>query len=217
MSEHHDDVRVVIIEDHRLVAESLSDVLGGEPGLQMAGIAEDGASGIDLVARERPDVALVDYRLPDMDGIAVTSAIRDRYPATRVVMVTSMVGESTLLKAIEAGCSGYVVKSSPLDEVVAAIRTAARGESAISPSMLTKVLPRLSSGFRAAASTVTSREREVLALLAEGRTNAEIAEALVVSTNTVRNHIQNALVKLGAHTRLEAVAIAVREGVIDRE
>lgn len=208
--------RVAIIEDHRMVAESLADVLGGEPDLEVVGIADSGEAGVELAARVRPDVALVDYRLPGIDGIEVALAIRRGSPRTRIVMLTSVVGDAVLARAIDAGCSGYVIKSSPLDEVIASVRAAARGESAISSTLLSRVLPRLSSSYQEPAGTLTAREREVLAQVAMGKGNADIAASLLVSVNTVRNHIQNTLNKLEAHSRLEAVAIAVRRGLIER-
>jgi DNA-binding NarL/FixJ family response regulator len=138
------------------------------------------------------------------------------HPDAQVVMVTSMEGEDIVVAAVEHGCAGYLLKSSPLPEVLEAVRAVARGESTISPAVLRRVLPRLRRDYQRVGATLTGREREVLALLADGLANAAIARQLGLSVNTVRNHVQNVLMKLNAHSKLEAVAVASREGLLDR-
>jgi len=208
--------RVLVVDDHRMVAEGLAEAIDGEDDLEVVAIAYTGAEAIVAAQVHRPDVVVVDHRLTDMDGLDVTVQILADRPGTQVVMITSVLSELTLLKAIDVGCAAFVVKHSPISEVISAVRAAARGEAVVSPALLARVLPRLQSGWSGPGAQLTPREREVLQLLADGRSNQEIADQLFLSRNTVRNHVQNALAKLNAHSKLEAVAIARREGIVDR-
>ena len=199
-----------------MVADGLAEAINAEDDLEVVGI-EDTVEGSVLAAeRLSPDVVLMDYRLRDGDGLDATRRIREGRGDTQVVMVTSAEGDAIAIAAIEAGCTAFVVKNSPIAEAVRAIRAAARGESTISPALLAKLLPRVRRDYQPVAESLTPREREVLGYLAEGLANTAIAERMVVSVNTVRNHVQNVLTKLDAHSKLEAVAIAVREGIIER-
>lgn len=209
-------VRVVICDDHRLVAQGLAMLLGAHPDMDVVGIAATVAEVRRLCAARRPHVVLMDYALPDGDGVAATAAIKAAHPEVKVVMLTSFVDEEVLVAAIEAGCSGYVTKAKGAEELSAAVRLAAEGEALVSADMLARLLPRLRRSHRGVGSDLSTRERQVLDLLADGASKETIAARLVLSTNTVRNHIQNVLVKLGAHSRLEAVATAAREGLIRR-
>ena len=167
-----------------------------------------------LIATARPDVVLLDHRLPDGDGVSAIGELRAIRPAIRVVVLTASAADHVLIAAIEAGASGFVSKTRSLGEVTSAVRAAATGEAVISPEMLSRLLPRLSRTAGAPHQELTEREREVLGLLADGLTNAAIAEQLVVSVHTVRNHVANLSAKLGAHSKLEALSIAVREGLL---
>jgi len=161
-----------------------------------------------------PDVVLMDYELPDGTGVDAAERIKAELPDTKVVMVTSYTDEGVLVRAIEAGCSGYVTKHKVIEEVVSAVRAAAAGEALISPAMLARLLPKLRPTKRGVGADLTSREIEVLSLLAEGLANQAIADKLVISVHTVRHHVQNIITKLQAHSKLEAVATAAREGII---
>lgn len=209
-------IRVLICDDHHLVAEGLSLLLGAQADIDVVGVASTVEEVLERCASRHPDVVLMDYALPDGDGVAATAQIKGRHPAVKIVMLTSYVNEEVLVAAIEAGCSGYVTKAKGGEELTAAVRLAAEGEALVSPDMLARLLPRLRRQQRGIGADLTGRERQVLALLAEGATKEVIAQRLVLSTNTVRNHIQNVLVKLGAHSRLEAVATATREGLLHR-
>jgi DNA-binding NarL/FixJ family response regulator len=167
-----------------------------------------------LVKSALPDVILLDHRLPDGDGVAAIGRFRALRPDVRVVVLTASAADHVLVAAIEAGASGFLSKTRSLGEVTSAVRAAATGEAVISPEMLARLLPRLHRGGRSGGSELTEREREVLGLLADGLSNAAIAEQLTVSVHTVRNHIANLSAKLGAHSKLEALAIAVREGLL---
>jgi DNA-binding NarL/FixJ family response regulator len=214
MSEAPDPIRVLLIDDHQMFADSLARLLSDESGIEVVGVRSTGAAGVALAAALKPTVVLVDYRLPDLDGVAVTTWIKAQDPDTYVVMLTGSADDDVLLNAIEAGCSGYLTKDRAAAEVVQAVRLAAAGEATISPGELARLLPQLRRGQHSLGSDLTAREREILALLAAGTSNSAIAATLHLSVNTVRNYVQSILTKLGAHSKLEAVAIGVRTGLI---
>lgn len=153
--------------------------------------------------------------MPDQDGVELARQIKGRFPAIMVVMLTGSADDRVLLAAIEAGCSGFLTKDRAAAEVADAVRAAAQGEALISPAMLARLLPKLSRSHRSLGTDLTERERGILTLLALGRTNRVIADELRLSVNTIRNYVQSILAKLGAHSKLEAVSTAVREGIID--
>lgn len=210
-------IRVLITDDHAVFADGLAALLTSEPDLAVAGIAGTVADAASLAARSCPDVVLMDYELADGTGVEATALVLEACPSAKVVMLTSFTDDAILLAAIEAGCSGFVTKHRAGREVLDAIRAAAAGEALITPSLLARLLPRLRREPIRQASKLTAREIEVLELLAEGLSNQAIADRLDVSLNTVRNHVQNVLTKLHAHSRLEAVAAAVRRGLIERD
>jgi two-component system response regulator DevR len=207
-------IRVLIVDDHQMVAESLAAAFQPEKDIELVGIAGTAGEAKHLVEIERPDVVLMDFRLPDQDGAAATAEIKARRPETQVVMVTSADDEAVLLQCLEAGCSGFIPKQRPVRELLEAVRAVHAGEALVSPPMLARLLPRLRPGHREATSELTPRELDILRLLAEGLSNQVIAERLGITRNTVRNHVQSILAKLEAHSKLEAVATAVREGII---
>lgn len=210
-------IGVVVCDDHRVVAEALAAVLAIQPDLDVVATVGTVVDLLGVVRGGRPHVVLLDYELPDGDGVAATAALKAAVPDVKVVMLTSYTDESVLLAAMEAGCSGYVTKHSGSAEVAAAVRGAAAGEAVVSPDMLARLLPRLARGTdRAPGRNLTARELEVLELLADGASSHEMAARLFLSGNTVRNHVQSVLTKLGAHSRLQAVSIAVREGIVSR-
>jgi DNA-binding NarL/FixJ family response regulator len=207
-------VRVLIVDDHDVLASSLAMVLDAEPDLMSVGVAGTLEKARGMVVSTTPDVILLDHRLPDGDGVAAIGELRRLRPSAQVVVLTASAADHVLVAAIEAGASGFVSKSRSLDELTSAVRAAATGEAVISPEMLARLLPRLQRSGRARHNDLTEREREVLGLLADGLSNAVIAEQLFVSVHTVRNHIANLSAKLGAHSKLEALSIAVRDGLL---
>ncbi len=211
-----DQIRVVVIDDHEMFADSLARVLTQVDDIDVLAIAQTGEDGFTASRRHQPDVAVVDYHLPDGDGVTLATRIRTASPETQIVILTALADERIALAAIEAGCAGFLTKDKAVDELVLAVRTVHAGESYVPQSMLSELLPRLRSSYRGVGTDLTKREREVLQLLAEGNSNEAVASELVVSKHTVRNHVQNILGKLKAHSRLEAVAIAVREGLVSR-
>ena len=199
-----------------MVAQGIVELVGAEPDLDVIGVEATMEGATNAAARLRPDVVLMDYRLPDGDGVEATRRIREVAPATAVVMVTSVASENVVLGAIDAGCAAFVLKDSPVQDVIDATRAAGRGEAVIAPSVLARLLPRLRRTTAMAPTALTEREQQVLELLVEGLSSQAIADRLFLSMNTVRNHVQNILVKLGAHSRIEAVATAVRSGLVHR-
>ena len=207
-------IRVVIVDDHQMFAQGLEVILGADPSIEVVATAGSVEEGTAAVRLHSPDVVLMDYELPDGDGAQATLRIKEEKPETQVVMVTSFDDEGVLVRAIEAGCSGFITKHKAIQEVASAVRAASAGEALISPSMLARLLPRLRHNPRGLGTDLTPREMETLQLLAQGMSNQQMAEKLVLSLHTVRNHVQNVITKMGAHSKLEAVATAVREGII---
>lgn len=207
-------VRVLIVDDHEVLAASLALVLDDQPDMTTVGVAGTIAKAKALVVSATPDVVLLDHRLPDGDGVAAIGELRRLRPSAEVVVLTASAADHVLVAAIEAGAAGFVSKTRSLAEVTAAVRAAASGEAVISPELLARLLPRLQRGRQSGHNDLTEREREVLGLLAEGLSNAAIAKQLTVSVHTVRNHIANLSAKLGAHSKLEALSIAVRDGLL---
>lgn len=216
MSDSEGRIRVLVIDDHEVLASSLAHVLDAEPDMRTVGVAGTLEKARALVQSTAPDVVLLDHRLPDGEGVAAVPGLRELRPSIRIVVLTASAADHVLVQAIEHGVSGFVSKTRSLGEVTAAVRAASTGEAVISPEMLARLLPRLQrgGGGGGAGTSLTAREREVLGYLADGLTNAAIAERLVVSVHTVRNHIANLSAKLGAHSKLEALSIAVRQGLL---
>jgi DNA-binding NarL/FixJ family response regulator len=205
---------VLIVDDHDVLASSLAMVLDAESDITSIGVATTLEQARSMIGSTHPDVLLLDHRMPDGDGVNAIPSLRELRPSIGIVVLTASSADHVLLAAIEAGASGFLSKTRSLDEVTAAVRAAAAGESVISPEMLARLLPRFSRSSPHAVDELTEREREVLALVAEGLSNAAIAERLVVSVHTVRNHIASLSGKLGAHSKLEALSIAVRRGLL---
>lgn len=206
-------VRVLICDDHRILADGLAALLQMQPGIEVVAVAGSAEEVVAQSATHRPDVVLMDYELPDGSGVDATPHVIEASPTTRVVILTSFSDDAVLLAAIHAGATGFVTKHSNAAHLADAVRMAAAGESVIPPDLLSRLLPRLR-GEASGGITVTGRELEILALVADGATNIEIGRQLHLSPNTVRNHLARLYPRLGARSRLQAVAIAVREGLL---
>ena len=197
-------------------------VLADEVGIEVVGEAEDGDAAVEAAIDLAPDVVLMDVRMPKRSGIEATRAIAEAVPSARIVMLTVSDEEEDLYEAIKAGATGYLLKEISIEEVAEAIRAVMNGQSLITPSMASKLLTEFSSLSKKAEArqavpgpTLTSRELEVLKLVAQGMSNKEIAGELYISENTVKNHVRNILEKLHLHSRMEAVMYAVREKILD--
>lgn len=207
--------RLLIVDDHSMFADSLSMALSTESDMTVVGTAPTLARARAMIVSEAPDVVLLDHRLPDGLGVDSIHELKELRPSAKIVVLTAVAEDAMLVTATEAGCAGFILKTSPLDELVAAVRTAAAGEIMVSSELLARLLNRLHHRDDEPAHDLTGREREILALIAEGLTNGAIAKRLFISVNTVRNHVQNILAKLDAHSKLEALSIAIRDGLID--
>lgn len=207
-------IRVLIVDDQEVLAASLAIVLAAEDDMVSVGTARTIGEAQALVPHALPDVVLMDHRLPDGDGIAAIPELQALRPSARYVVLTASTSDQVLVAAVEAGATGFLSKSRSLDEVKSAVRAAHSGEAVISPELLARLLTRLSPRRGGSQVELTDRELEVLTLLAEGLTNNEIAARLVVSVHTVRNHVSNLSAKLGAHSKLEALTMAIRQGLL---
>lgn len=203
-------IRLMLIDDHDMVVQSLRVVLELEHDIEVVATANSVAEGVAGAAAHLPDVILMDYYLPDGDGISAAARIRSEHPSIKIVLLTGSDDPDALQRAVDAGCLGYLDKAGPLDELAAAVRVAATGHVVISADDLTKIVL----GTRGDVASLTRRERDTLYLIAEGLTNKAIAERLMLSVHTVRNNVQTILTKLGAHSKLEAVAIAKRRRLL---
>ena len=211
--------RVVVVDDDYMVARVHSAFVERIPGFTVVGSASDGAGALRLVRELLPDVVLLDVYMPGRSGLETCAAIKEMSPSTRIVMLTASDDEGNLYDAIKNGASGYLLKDSSIDQVEQAIRLVADGQSLISPSMATKLLDEfklMSSAEESLPSPrLTTRELEVLRLVARGHNNRQVAAELFISENTVKNHVRNILEKLQLHSRMEAVMYAVRERLFE--
>ena len=223
-SEPYDGVptRVVIVDDHVLYRRGLDLVLSSEPDIEVVGEADSGQSAIAAVEEHRPDVVVLDVRMPRMNGIEACEAIKARYPHTQIIMLTTSDDEQDLFDAVRAGANGYLLKDVPPEEVVSGIRTLRSGGSLVSPTMAASLMRQFAclarnegDGAVPTGARLTEREREVLVHVARGMGNREIAKSLFISENTVKNHVRSILEKLQLHSRVEAAMYAVRERLVD--
>ena len=215
-------LRVLIVDDHALFRRGLQMVLAQEPDIEVVGEASDGSEAVEKAKTLKPDIVLMDVRMPRRSGIEATGDIRDMLPGAKILMLTISDEEADLYESIKAGASGYLLKEISIEEVADAIRSVMAGQSRISPSMASKLLSEFAAisqraGDRRelAAAKLTDREMQVLKLVAQGLNNKDIAERLFISENTVKNHIRNILDKLHLHSRMEAVVYAVREKLLE--
>jgi DNA-binding NarL/FixJ family response regulator len=217
-----DDIRVMICDDHALFRRGLIMVLEAEDDIDVVAEAEDGEDAVEKAVEFVPDVVLMDVRMPGVDGIEATRRIAEKVPTAKILMLTVSDEEEDLYEAIKAGATGYLLKEVSIEEVAPAARAVVAGQSLISPSMASKLLGEFSNLAKRAEERssvptprLTERELEVLRLVAQGKSNREIAGDLYISENTVKNHVRNILEKLHLHTRMEAVMYAVREKLLD--
>ncbi|QAY70062.1 response regulator [Xylanimonas protaetiae] len=199
-------VRVLVVDDHPVVRSGLVGMLAVEPDLEVVGEAGDGHEAVRLAAALAPDVVLMDLRMPGLDGVGATTAIAGTGP--RVLVLTTYDTDADILRAVEAGATGYLLKDTPRDALVRGIRAAAQGQTVLAPTVAT----RLVGSVRTSAERLTPREAEVLGLVAEGCSNAEVGRRLFIAEATVKTHLLRAFAKLGADDRTGAVTEARRRG-----
>jgi DNA-binding NarL/FixJ family response regulator len=218
--------RLAIVDDHELARESLQNMLSDETDIEIVGEAANGRQALLLCSRLRPDLILMDVRMPEMDGLAATKEVKQRYPETSVMMLTMHENPDYLLEALKAGAAGYVLKDAPQEEIIEAVRRVRNGESPLDPELATRLLRRLASESEMQGGTrdpqaaeyavvhLTPRELEVLGLMKLGRTNRQIAADLVISLGTAKNHVEHIIAKLGVSDRTQAVVKALKLGIL---
>jgi DNA-binding NarL/FixJ family response regulator len=212
-------VRVLIVDDDQLMRAGLRGVLSSDAAVEVVGEADDGSEAVYRTRLLQPDVVLMDVRMPDLDGISATRELLAAFPEVKVLILTTFEQDDYIFGAISAGASGFLLKRTSPEELVAAVRTVAAGDSLLSPSVTRRVIERMAQqpGPDAARDSrlaeLTAREREVLELVARGLSNAEIAATLVIEESTVKTHVKRVLAKLGARDRVQAVIFAYESGL----
>ena len=225
--------RLLITDDHSLVREGLRAMLEKEPSIEVIGEATNGLEAIEMCNELQPDIVLMDVRMPEMDGLTATKEIKHRHPTICVLIVTTHENPDYLLEAIRVGAAGYVLKDSSRQRLISSVKRALEGENPLDQELATELLRRMAKmqeevqtprsakpgrrPRRVLPDSLTPREREILSLLAPGRTNKEMAEILVVSSGTVKNHVQHIIKKLGVSDRTQAAIRAFEAGLLDSE
>lgn len=217
----NEKINVLLVEDHRLMFEGLSSLLAEYPDINVLGVATTVADAVEKASLLKPDLVLMDYRLPDGDGAQASERIRAADPEIAILFLSADPSESAMMRAVEAGGAGFVSKAASAEVLVSSIRKAAAGEFLLEAATMARLLERKRRDQSAAsaraqlAADITAREREVLRLMARGLDNFEIADELRIGYGTVRGHVRGVLEKLGAHSRLQAVAEARKAGLVD--
>ena len=204
-------VRVVIADDHPVVRAGLRGMLEPESDIEVVGEATNGREAVSLVGRLEPEVVLMDLQMPELDGVAATTQIRDRYPETNVLVLTTFDTDADITRAIGAGATGYLLKDAPRQDLFRAIRAAARGESVLTPAVASRLMSKMRGP---AEQSLSEREIEVLTQVADGKSNKDIASKLFISEATVKTHLVHIFGKLGVDDRTAAVTVALERGII---
>jgi DNA-binding NarL/FixJ family response regulator len=213
------EIRVLLVDDHQLLTDALAQLIGHETDIRVSGVARS-VTEAKAAARERVDVVLMDYRLPDGTGADATRAIKARWPAAKIIMLTAISDDETVLDSIQAGADGYLTKDRAIEDVVGAVRAAHAGEILLPRSVVFGIAQRVAAArergaSRAPIEQLTPRELEVLRALSEGLSSREICDRLYIAPNTLRTHVQNIMGKLRVHSKLEAVAFALRHRLVE--
>jgi DNA-binding NarL/FixJ family response regulator len=212
-------IRVVVCDDQEVVREGLRAIVGTAPGMQVVGVAGDGAEVVDVVEGTRPDVVLMDLNMPIVTGVQATRVLHEKFPTVKVLVLTTYDADEWVFDAIRAGASGYLLKDAPRADLIAAIAGTAAGKTFVDSHVAGKLFSQIASPAVARDTTLASsfsdRERDVLRLLAQGLSNAEIAGRLFLSEGTIRNYVSAIFEKLGVSDRTRAALIAVRHGLVD--
>jgi DNA-binding NarL/FixJ family response regulator len=206
-----DKIRILITDDHPVVREGLSGMLAGQSDFEVIGLAADGDTAVKMHGSLAPDVTLMDLRMPGLDGVGAIKAIKAQQPSSRIIVLTTYDSDADILRAIEAGATGYLLKDTPREELFRAIRAAARGDSVLAPAVAARLMTRMRAP---AEENLSAREIEVLQLVAKGASNEEIGKSLHISTATVKTHLIHIYGKLGVDDRTAAVTTALEKGII---
>jgi len=201
-------IRVLIADDHQVVREGLVAMIGREPDMAVVAEAGNGRQAVEQFASHRPDVVLMDLRMPELDGVAAITAIREKNPEVRIIVLTTFDGDEDIYRGLRAGAKAYLLKDAAGDELLECIRNVNRGKMCVPPTIAAKLAGRLS------GSELTARELEVMKLMADGRSNREIALSLTITEGTVKAHVNNILNKMNVNGRTEAVTLAIKRGIV---
>jgi NarL family two-component system response regulator LiaR len=214
----NDNIRILIADDHAIVREGLRALLATEPGIELVGEAADGEAAVHLYGALQPDIALLDLMMPRMDGINAIREITRQHPDARILVLTSFAEDDQVFPAIKAGASGYLLKDSSPQDLLHAIREVHRGESFLAPAIARRLIQEINrpGDLPQASDPLTARELEVLDLISKGLSNQEIADRLVISERTVRNHVGNILGKLHLANRTQAALYALEKGLVKK-
>ncbi|GEM82908.1 response regulator [Meiothermus hypogaeus] len=207
-------IRILLVDDHPVVRAGLSGLLSSQPDLEVVGEASNGLEALDLLEKQKPDVILMDLRMPQMDGVSAIRQIRAKFPKVQVLVLTTYDTDSEIVRAVEAGATGYLLKDVPREELFRAVRLCARGEAVLSPPIAARLLGRMRGP---AEENLSVRELEVLSLVARGLSNKEIARKLKISEATVKTHLLHTFGKLGVDDRTAAVTVALERGILRLE
>jgi DNA-binding NarL/FixJ family response regulator len=209
-----DKIRLMIVDDHPVVREGLAGMLASQADFDVVAEASDGAQATTLDAQIQPDVILMDLRMPGTDGVSAIEAIKAQRAAANILVLTTYDSDADIVRAIEAGATGYLLKDTPREELYRAIRAAARGESVLAPAVAARLMTRMRAP---AEESLSAREIEVLQLVAKGNSNRDIGKALHISTATVKTHLIHIFDKLGVKDRTSAVTVALEKGILSLE
>jgi DNA-binding NarL/FixJ family response regulator len=204
-------IRILIADDHPVVREGLAGILAGQPDFEVVGLATDGNNAVELHAEQSPDVTLMDLQMPGLDGVGAIEAIKAENSSAQILVLTTYDADSDILRAIEAGATGYLLKDTPREELFRAIRATAVGESVLAPNVTARLMTRMRAP---AEENLSAREIEVLGLVAKGKSNKEVGKALHISTATVKTHLIHIYNKLGVDDRTAAVTTAIEKKII---
>jgi len=210
-------MKLIICDDQSIVRDGLEMLIKLEKDMEVVGTASDGAAALDIVAQKKPDIVLMDLKMPVMNGVEATRRIRSQFPGVKVLVLTTYADDEWVFDAIQAGASGYLLKDTPRDEVIKAIRGTLEGKTYVDPAVAGKVLQQAATRHAQPATNITAalteREIEVLRLIAKGYSNKDISSRLFLSEGTVRNHVSVILAKLGVADRTQAAVIAIQHGL----
>jgi DNA-binding NarL/FixJ family response regulator len=204
-------IRVLIVDDHMVVRMGLRSMIDTQPDMEVIGEASDGSEAVKLFQSYRPDITLMDLRMPIMGGVEATAAIREHFPDAHIILLTTYDGDEKIFRALQAGARSYVLKDVPRQEVLQTIRAVHQGQFCLSPAAAASLAQRMS------GPQLSVREIEVLKLIVQGLSNKEIASALAVAEGTVKNHVNSLLTKLNVRDRTQAATTALRRGIVDLE
>jgi DNA-binding NarL/FixJ family response regulator len=207
-------IEVVVVDDHELVRTGLATLLGQQEDLRCLGSARTGEEGVELISQLRPDVAIVDYSLPKMNGIEVCEEVVRRFPSTAVIMLSVYMHDEVVIRSVKGGARGYICKDAEMPELVRAVRAVARGEAVVDPKVAGRLMSFATGSGTRSRMTLSLKETEVLRRVSRGATNKEIARAMGVTENTVKTLLRRILRKLDCHNRSEAAAVAVAQGLL---